>query len=193
MAEEGNDTAGISPEEAQARGLYFHDGRWITHAEAKDLLNKFHISKDVRRLANYYYILVGLMGLAVCSVLTHRLFTLNPEPEAGELLKLAVFVMICGIAISIGVMLRRFNPWARRLGLIFYPSTMTGMFVVLLLSGQLTGQTVAAVALGLPLAISFGVLSYLTLYGEGADTVFQQSTERRPSGGGDPLTKNTDA
>ena len=121
MAEKGNDSAGISPEEAQAKGLYFHDGRWITHAEAKELLSKFHISN--RRAPSLPTITTSWWdwcGLAVCSVLMYRLFTSHHEPEAGELLNLAVFWMICGIAISIGVMLRRFNPWARRLGLIFY-------------------------------------------------------------------------
>jgi hypothetical protein len=174
MAESGNTHVELSPEEAQAKGLYFHDGRWITHAEAKDLLDRYHISKDVRRLANYYYILVGCVGIGICLILTYLAFARNDEPALEELLKLSIFGIVCGVAICVGIGLRGFKPWARRLGFVFYPGSMGVLFLAALVTGRLEGQILAALALAVPLAISFGVLSYLTLYGEGAEKVFDQ-------------------
>ncbi len=174
MAESGNTNTELSPEEAQAKGLYFHDGRWITHAEAKDLLDKYHVAKDVRRLANYYYILVGCVGIAICLILTYLAFARNNAPAPEELLKLSIFGIVWGVAICVGIGLKGFKPWARRLGLVFYPGSMGLLFLAALITGRLEGQILAALALAVPLAISFGVLSYLTLYGEGAEKVFDQ-------------------
>ncbi len=174
MTEFDNTTADLSPEEAQSKGLYFYDGRWITHAEAKDLLDKYHISKDVRRLANYYYILVGCVGIGICFILTYLAFARNNEPALEELLKLSILGIVCAVAICAGIGLKGFKPWARRLGLVFYPGSMGVLFFAALIAGRLEGQILAALALAVPLAISFGVLSYLTLYGEGAEKVFDQ-------------------
>ncbi|MBI5251771.1 MAG: hypothetical protein HY912_19945 [Desulfomonile tiedjei] len=175
MTETGNDCASMSPEEAEARGLYFLDGRWITHAEAKELVDRHHISKDVRRLANYYYIAVGLVGIGIWSLLAYPALVENYSPTPGELIKLTISFIVCMAAVLVGIGLRKFNPLARRLGLAFYPAVMAGLFAAAVFAGQLEGQVLAALVLGLPLAISFGVLSYLTLYGEGAEKAFKQS------------------
>jgi len=165
----------LSPEEAEAKGMYFHDGKWLTQAEAKDVLDRYYVSRDVRRLANYYYILVGSVGFVVCLVFTYFAFTRIEMPSEGELSRNAIFAVTCAIAVIIGVGLRKFRIWARKLGLVFYPALIAGLFVVLLFTGRLTGQVLAGLALVVPLAVSFGVLSYLTLYGTGAGKIFEQS------------------
>lgn len=169
-----SDNIDISPEEARVRGLYFHDGRWITLAEAKKLHDKLLVRKDIRRLANFFFILEGLIGVGVVSALVYSMFTRPHVPNPEELLQIAVFGAFCAIALVIGVGLRQLKPWARVMGLVFYPAVMACLFVVALVAGQLTGQVLAVLVLGLPLAISFGVLSYLTLYGEGAAEAFDQ-------------------
>lgn len=169
-----SDNIDISPEEARARGLYFHDGRWITLAEAKQLHDKLLVRKDIRRLANFFFILEGLIGLGVVLALVYSMFKRPHVPNPEELLQIAVFGAFCTIALVIGVGLRQLKPWARVMGLVFYPAVMACLFVVALVAGQLTGQVLAVLVLGLPLAISFGVLSYLTLYGEGAAEAFDQ-------------------
>lgn len=170
----GIDNIDMTPEEAQLRGLYLHDGRWITLAEAKQFRDKLLVRKDIRRLGNFYFILEGLIGIGIVSALVYSMFAESRVPSLEESLKIAVFGAFCVIALVVGIGLRQLKPWARLLGLVFYPAVMSCLFVVAVAAGQLTGQVLAALVLGLPLAISFGVLSYLTLYGEGAAEAFVQ-------------------
>jgi hypothetical protein len=170
-----SDNIDISPEEARARGLYLHDGRWITLAEAKQLHDKLLVRKDIRRLANFYFILEGLIGIGVVLALVYSMFKGSQVPNPGESLQIAVFGAFCVIALVVGVGLRQLKPWARLLGLVFYPVVMACLFVVAVVAGQLTGKVLAVLVLGLPLTISFGVLSYLTLYGEGSAEAFDQA------------------
>jgi hypothetical protein len=165
----------MTAEEARAKGLYFHDGRWITHAEAKNLLDKHYVSKDVRRLANYYFILIGSVGIATCSVMTYLALSRSGGLAPYELPKLAILATISCTGVGVGIGLRKFKSWARILGLVYYPALLAGLFVTALITGALEGKVLAGLALIAPVAISFGVLSYLTLYGEGAEKVFHQS------------------
>jgi len=164
----------ISLEEARAKGLYFHDGRWITLAEAKQLHDKLLVRKDIRRLANFFFILEGLIGVGVVSALVYSMFARLHAPNPEELLKIAVFGAFCVIALVVGVGLRQLRPWARVMD--WFSTGSDGLLVCRCPRGRsIDGQVLAVVVLGLPLAISFGVLSYLTLYGEGAAEAFDQS------------------
>ncbi len=91
-----------------------------------------------------------------------------------ESLKIAALGAFGVIALVVGIGLRQLKPWSRVPGLVFYPAVMAALFIAALIAGELTGKVLALLVLGLPLAISFGVLSYLTLYGEGAAEAFAQ-------------------